>query len=193
MLCKGPVIVHYRTCAKTRYTASMKITFRPTTQVDTPILPDIEHSAGQRFLRIPSLAWLADGHTVTLSQHQHYVDNEMSWLALADNSPVGFLLAEPIASSLFIAEVSLHLGWQGKGIGRGLIRYVAEQAREKGYASLTLTTFRDVPWNAPFYAGLGFEMLTDEALSTPLRQKRKEEAAHGLAFESRCAMRLILR
>lgn len=104
-----------------------------------------------------------------------------------------FLVAETQGSSLFIAELSLHLEWQGKGIGRRLIEYVAEQAHAKGYTSLTLTTFRDVPWNAPWYARLGFEMLTDETLPAKLRQKREEEAAHGLAFESRCAMHLMLR
>lgn len=74
-----------------------------------------------------------------------------------------------------------------------MIGYVAEQAREKGFTSLTLTTFRNVPWNAPLYARLGFEMLADETLPATLRQQREVEAAHGLAFESRCAMRLMLR
>lgn len=103
------------------------------------------------------------------------------------------MVAETLGASLFIAELSLYLEWQGKGIGRRLMGYVAGQAREKGYTSLTLTTFRDVPWNAPLYARLGFEMLADETLPAMLRQKREEEAAHGLAFESRCAMRLMLR
>lgn len=117
----------------------------------------------------------------------------MSWLAIADEIPVGFLLAEALPSSLFIAEISLQKEWQGKGIGRRLICYVAEQARENGYTSLTLTTFRDVPWNGPLYARLGFERLADETLPALLHQKREEEAAHGLAYESRCAMRLMLR
>ena len=117
----------------------------------------------------------------------------MSWLAQVDERPVGFLVAETLDSSLFIAEFSLHLEWQGNGIGRRLLGYVSEQAREKGHTSLTLTTFRNVPWNAPFYARLGFEMLDDESLPATLRKKRAEEAAHGLAYESRCAMRLMLR
>ncbi|MKW16615.1 GNAT family N-acetyltransferase, partial [Salmonella enterica subsp. enterica] len=47
-----------------------------------------------------------------------------------------------------------------------------------------------VPWNAPFYRRLGFEMMT--TLTPELRQKREEETAHGLAYGSRCAMRLPL-
>ena len=103
---------------------------------------------------------------------------------------MGFILAEAQPSSLFIVELSVHLDWQGRGLGRRLINRVAEHARPLGLTSLTLTTFRDVPWNAPFYRRLGFEMLT--TLTPELRQKREEETAHGLAYGSRCAMRLPL-
>ena len=166
----------------------MNITLRSTTLAETAALPAIERSAGQRFLLIPELAWIADDQTISADQHRAFVAAGMSWLAQVDEHPVGFLVAETLGSSLFIAELSLHLEWQGKGIG-----YVAEQAREKGYTSLTLTTFRDVPWNAPLYARLGFEMLADEALPALLRQKREDEAAHGQTYELRCAMRLMLR
>ncbi|MDE9620538.1 GNAT family N-acetyltransferase [Citrobacter portucalensis] len=171
----------------------MNITLRATTLADTAALPAIERSAGQRFLLIPELAWIADDQIISAAQHRAFAAAGMSWLAQVDDHPVGFLVGETQGSSLFIAELSLHLEWQGKGIGRRLIGYVAEQACEKDYTSLTLTTFRDVPWNAPWYARLGFEMLADETLPAKLRQKREEEAAHGLAYESRCAMRLMLR
>ncbi|WP_423061455.1 GNAT family N-acetyltransferase [Citrobacter portucalensis] len=171
----------------------MNITLRATTLADTAALPAIERSAGQRFLLIPELTWIADDQIISAAQHRAFAAAGMSWLAQIDALPVGFLVGEKQGSSLFIAELSLHLEWQGKGIGRRLIEYVAGQAREKGYTSLTLTTFRDVPWNAPWYARLGFEMLADETLPAKLRQKREEEAAHGLAYESRCAMRLMLR
>lgn len=168
----------------------MKITFRPTTAHDVANLPAIERAAGQRFRAWPELAWLADGDVISVEQHRDYVEKGLSWLALAADRPVGFLLAEAHPLSLFIVELSVDLDWQGKGIGRQLIACAAEHARKKGLTSLTLTTFRDVPWNAPFYTRLGFERVT--ALTPELRQKREEEAAHGLAYETRCAMRLPL-
>ena len=170
----------------------MNITLRATTLADTAALPAIERSAGQRFLQIPELAWIADDQIISAAQHQAFAATGLSWLAQADEHPVGFLVAETLDSSLFIAELSLHQEWQGKGIDRRLICYVAEQACEKGYTSLTLTTFRNVPWNAPWYAQMGFEILPEAALTAALRQKRQEESAHGLAYESRCAMRLML-
>ena len=168
----------------------LNITVRPTRPGDVTALPAIERAAGERFRDYPELAWLAEGDVISAEQHLDYAERGLSWLALANELPVGFILAETHVSSLFIVELSVHLDWQGKGIGRRLIACVADQARKRGLASLTLTTFRDVPWNAPFYARLGFEMIT--TLTPELREKREEEMAHGLAYDARCAMRLPL-
>ncbi|EKS9203449.1 GNAT family N-acetyltransferase [Enterobacter cloacae] len=168
----------------------LNITVRPTRPGDVTALPAIERAAGERFRDYPELAWLAEGEVISAEQHLDYAERGLSWLALANDQPVGFILAELHVSSLFIVELSVHLDWQGKGIGRRLIACVADQARKRGLASLTLTTFRDVPWNAPFYARLGFEMIT--TLTPELREKREEETAHGLAYDARCAMRLPL-
>jgi GNAT superfamily N-acetyltransferase len=168
----------------------VNITVRPTRPGDVASLPAIERAAGERFREDPCLAWLADGEVISAEQHLEYAERGLSWLALANDQPVGFILAEAHPSSLFIVELSVDLDWQGKGIGRQLIACVAGHARTLGLASLTLTTFRDVPWNAPFYARLGFEKMT--TLTPELRQKREEETAHGFAYETRCAMRLPL-
>lgn len=170
--------------------AAMTIRIRPTTLSDVAALSAIERAAAGRFRDIPELAWLADGEVIPAEQHLDYAERGLSWLALANDQPVGFVLAEAHPSSLFIVELSVDLNWQGKGIGRQLIARVADCARKRGLTALTLTTFRDVPWNAPFYARLGFEMMT--RLTPELREKREEETAHGLAYDSRCAMRLPL-
>ncbi|MCX5575050.1 GNAT family N-acetyltransferase [Enterobacter sp. E-TC7] len=168
----------------------MNIYIRPTTSDDVAALPAIERAAGERFRDDPDLAWLADGEVISAEQHLDYAERGLSWLALANDRPVGFILTEAHPSSLFIVELSVDLAWQGKGIGRQLIARAADHARKLGLTSLTLTTFRNVPWNAPFYARMGFEMMT--TLTPELREKREEETAHGLAYESRCAMRLPL-
>ncbi|MEN4886967.1 GNAT family N-acetyltransferase [Enterobacter ludwigii] len=168
----------------------MNILFRPTTPKDVAALPAIERAAGERFRDVPELAWLADGDVICAEHHLDYAKRGLSWLALANDLPVGFILAEAHPSSLFIVELSVHREWQGRGIGRRLIACAADHARTLGLTSLTLTTFCEVPWNAPFYARLGFGTVT--MLTPELRQKREEEAAHGFAYDSRCAMRLPL-
>ncbi|MBH2904532.1 GNAT family N-acetyltransferase, partial [Serratia ureilytica] len=88
--------------------------------------------------------------------------------------------------------------WGGAGAGhrlggaRRLIGAVAEEAKRQGAARLTLTTFIDVPWNAPYYRRLGFRPLADARLTAALRRHLDEDLAHGFAAGSRCAMEFTL-
>lgn len=43
-----------------------------------------------------------------------------------------------------------------RGIGSSLVRAALREARAEGARSMTLCTYVDLAWNAPFYAGLGF-------------------------------------
>ncbi|WP_406831097.1 GNAT family N-acetyltransferase [Pedococcus sp. KACC 23699] len=49
-----------------------------------------------------------------------------------------------------------------RGVGSVLLEQACRYAAERGFAQVTLRTFRDVPWNAPFYAGHGFVVMADE-------------------------------
>ncbi len=84
-----------------------------------------------------------------------YLETEHSLLAEAAGQPIGFILTEPLDDALFIVEVAVHQDWQHQGIGRMLLKQVIEGAQQMGYPAVTLTTFREVPWNAPFYTRLG--------------------------------------
>jgi predicted N-acetyltransferase YhbS len=81
--------------------------------------------------------------------------------------------------------VSVHPDRAGQGIGRRLIDHVGAWAG----TPLTLTTFAEVPWNAPYYERLGFRRLRDEELTPAMRAIRAEEAAHGLDRWPRVVMR----
>jgi hypothetical protein len=65
---------------------------------------------------------------------------------------------------------------------------VIEWARERSLACLSLTTFRGVPFNGPFYASAGFRMWDDAP--PQIEAILAGEAARGL--NDRCAMRLDL-
>lgn len=75
---------------------------------------------------------------------------------------------------------------QGRGIGRALLAHAADWARTHGFTALSLTTFRNVPWNAPFYASFGFREWAPADAPASIRQALSYEAAKGL--EHRCAM-----
>ncbi|WP_434636725.1 GNAT family N-acetyltransferase [Klebsiella sp. I138] len=173
-------------------TITATATFRLATPNDIPFLPAIERSAAQAFRALPDLAWLADSPTISLSQHHGYVETGHSLVAIVNGQLAGFLLTEPLDDALFIAEISVLQVWQGKGLGRQMIAQTLDHARKMAFPAVTLTTFRNVSWNAPFYARLGFYILHEQTLPAGLAARRQLESAHGLAPETRCAMRLTL-
>jgi hypothetical protein len=69
------------------------------------------------------------------------------------------------------------------------MRAVCKSFALAGYAFVTLTTFRDVPWNMPFYAKLGFLEIHPEELSGALRSVVEDEARRGLDPARRVIMR----
>ncbi|MBF8671903.1 GNAT family N-acetyltransferase [Pseudomonas putida] len=162
---------------------------RPTLEHDIQWLPDVERSAAQAFAARPALAWLAQGDVMGCEAHRAFVDAGGSWVAEgADGRILGFACARLEDQALHLHEVSVRREAQGQGVGRKLLQQVADAARQAGARELTLTTFADVPWNAPFYARLGFEVLDEGLLDARLQQVLAGERAHGL--EGRCAMRL---
>lgn len=168
------------------------IVTRPTAARDIPHLPAIERAAAQAFRAIPELAWLADSAVISEADHARFQATARSWVAVQAEQPVAFAVADIIGDTLFVAELSVDTKWQGQGIGRRLMNVVIDVARSRGLSAVTLTTFREVPWNAPFYARLGFEIVAESELSPALQQQLDEEEAHGLPRERRCAMRLKL-
>ena len=48
-------------------------------------------------------------------------------------------------------------------------------AAEKGYSAMTLTTYRDVAWNAPFYARRGFAVIDDLPAGLAAIRAREQE------------------
>ncbi len=79
-----------------------------------------------------------------------------------------------------------------RGVGSALLRAVENWARNSDYTEITLTTFRDVPWNAPFYSRIGVEAIPEEELDEELLRRLSDESALGLERSRRVAMRKSL-
>jgi N-acetylglutamate synthase-like GNAT family acetyltransferase len=75
---------------------------------------------------------------------------------LERSQAIGLVMWRPLAGWLLIEELDIHPEWAGRRLGRALIARALQQAREQQLAGLVLTTFRLVPWNAPYYMRLGF-------------------------------------
>ncbi|NIH78858.1 GNAT family N-acetyltransferase [Amycolatopsis viridis] len=153
---------------------------RKPTAADLTRLPEIERSAGECFRGI-GMPEIADDVLPTPEDLARY---PYAWVA-GEPEPVAYLVAVPVDGSLHIEQVSVHASWARRGIGRVLI----EEAARAGFPALTLTTFAEVPWNAPYYERCGFVRLDPAALTPGLRRIRAAEAARGLDRWPRVAMR----
>ncbi len=91
--------------------------------------------------------------------------------------PVGFASVGVVDGVAHLWQLSVRPSQSRQGRGSDLVAAVCDWARSQGYGAVTLTTFRDVAWNGPFYARLGFGVLDD--LTPGLQVIRDHERAIG--------------
>ena len=165
---------------------------RLATRAELPALQDIERAAGAPFRGL-GMPEIADDEPPALDVLERYRRAGRCWVAVDESDlPAAYLLAEPVDGALHIEQVSVHPRAARRGVGRALLAHAADHAREEGLTALTLTTFTDVPWNAPYYARLGLRPLPEADLTPGLREIRGAEAAHGLNRWPRVCMRAPL-
>lgn len=153
------------------------------------MLPDIERSAAAAFVADPELAWLADQDPIAVTRHLELLDRGLCLvLANGQDRPQGFIVAERFDDALHIWELSVVRERQGRGLGRALLGNLEQAARAERAPNLTLTTFRDLPWNGPFYARCGFQEVSPDRAGGRLSGVLADDLRHGLPAARRCAM-----
>ncbi|MEU6766153.1 GNAT family N-acetyltransferase [Streptomyces sp. NPDC046853] len=162
---------------------------RPPTTTELPTLQDIERAAGEAFRPLGMTA-VADDEPPAIDLLERFRTAGRAWVAAdSDGTPVAYLISEPVDTAEHIEQITVHPRAARNRIGQALIEHTAERARAAGRDALTLTTFADVPWNAPYYARIGFRVLGEDELTPGLREIRVHEAALGLDRWPRVAMR----
>jgi len=155
---------------------------------DLPFLGAIEQSGAETFTVFGQP--LVDGSPPAPDdQWAKALHDGLLWVAddLA-SGPIGFLAAERTDDGLYIEEVDVLMPRQKQGHGRRLMHAAIDWAKAEGLPAVTLTTFRHIPFNGPFYASMGF---AEQYPPSPhLAATLANEAAGG--FTDRCAMRLAL-
>ncbi|MEW6733278.1 MAG: GNAT family N-acetyltransferase [Acidobacteriota bacterium] len=155
---------------------------------EVPLLPAIEQAACDLFLQYEATAALPLYLTPLEDFYEAQRDNRLWVATLYGASPVGFALVEMIDDMAHLEELDVNPQHGQRGIGTKLVKTVCEWARIKGIAAITLTTFREIPWNAPFYQKLGFRILEIEELTRGLMERIELEESHGLSRELRVVM-----
>jgi hypothetical protein len=70
-----------------------------------------------------------------------------------------------------------------------LIDHLQAEAAAESRPAVTLTAFRDVPWNAPYYARLGFVLIEPPDMGPELRALIERETSTIPRDAPRVAMR----
>ncbi len=119
-------------------------------------------------------------------------DATQVWVVDDGGEIVGFIAVDVVDGCAHVEEVSVHPDHEGRGHGTALLDAVAGWAAAEGLAGVTLTTYRDVPWNRPFYERRGYRVLADDERTPGLCELVAHEATLGLDPERRVVMRLDL-
>jgi GNAT superfamily N-acetyltransferase len=161
---------------------------RLATPADLGALPDIERAAAAMFRDSPH-PQMADAPLAC----EHSSADDVVWVALdAQQRPAGFAIVRRHSMAMHLHEIDVHPAHARQGLGARLIAQIARWAQAHGAPALTLSTCEDIAWNGPYYARLGFRVLTAEQLTPELQQLRRDEAAAGLPMQHRICMRLSL-
>ncbi len=155
---------------------------------DAELMPAIESAASALFMGDPELAGLDLDDPWEPPELRTMIRKGHCLVSHVGDRMAGFLVNEPFRTELHIWEMDVHPDFQGRGIGAGMLRACLVDARNTGFSAITLTTFRDLPWNAPFYARLGFEEVTALDAHPRLAGELALEADNGLPADRRCAM-----
>ncbi|MET7367501.1 GNAT family N-acetyltransferase [Streptomyces sp. NPDC005566] len=163
---------------------------RPARRPELPLLQDIERAAGEPF-RAVGMPAVADDDPPPLALLENYRRSGRCWVSADETTdlPVGYLIADRVDGAAHIEQISVDPAAARRGVGRALIDHLTDWAEAEGLTALTLTTFAEVPWNAPYYTRLGFRTLAEDELGDGLRGIRSQEAEHGLDRWPRVCMR----
>jgi len=154
---------------------------------ELPLLTQIELDAFVTFAE--ALCDTREPHALPQKVLRQSLEEGLLFVAVdPSDSPIAFLAGAQIDGSLYVTELDVSRLWQRKGVGTRLMLAAKETARASRLASVTLTTDRSVPFNAPFYQSLGFTLLDTETMPSFLQKKLDEETENGMDPERRVAM-----
>jgi GNAT superfamily N-acetyltransferase len=148
-----------------------------------PFTPPIRRARTEELEQLREIEFKADklfeavgiGPFVNDEAENHFV--QAALILVVNDPPQGFVCVELVDGIPHIWQLSVDPAHGRQGLGRALVEAACNWARSEGFDAITLTTYRDVPWNGPFYKSLGFVVL--DALTPELTAIRQHERAIG--------------
>ncbi|AUS79628.1 GNAT family N-acetyltransferase [Actinoalloteichus sp. AHMU CJ021] len=146
---------------------------------DLPVLGEVSRAADRLFEDV--------GLVLPPDDPEHALRSAGEVL-VAGEPPVGFAAMDELDGRTHLDQLAVHPAFGGRGIGGALLAEVLARAGRRGSPAVTLTTFRDVPWNAPWYRRRGFVELPRSDWGPELRARWEKERGAGIAVAPRIVM-----
>lgn len=132
---------------------------------------------------------LADDPLAGVEALRRLIEGGRVWVAQEQGGePAGFAVAGLLDGFLHLRELSVDPAHGRRGLGAALVGAVAAAAKRAGCAGVSLTTFRFVPFNGPFYERLGFRELALDLAPPALCAAFRHELPQGIDMKERVLM-----
>jgi len=142
------------------------VRLRPAGIAEIEALQRIDKAARARYGSLPGFEFVVQAPAIPAERF----DGGETILAEAESgAPLGFALLQPLDGLLYLANISVLPERRGHGIGPALLDHAARRAEALGTGAVTLTTFRLLAWNGPWFRRFGFTAMPDQRIGPGLR------------------------
>ncbi len=100
------------------------------------------------------------------------------FILVTGETPTGFAHVIQIDGEYHLEQMSVHPDHARQGLGTELAYAAADLVASRGGNSMSLMTFADIPWNAPFYENLGFHVVEPPERLRPVVEHERKLGLH---------------
>ena len=133
-------------------TNALPVVIRKASPADAETIATLTEVAYARY--IPRLGRKPE--PMTADYHQMVAEHPV-WLLCLGDQPAGLLVLKPEPEAMLIYSVAVSPEHQKQGLGRQLLAWAEQQARQAGYALIRLYTNERMEENIELYRRLGYE------------------------------------
>jgi len=116
------------------------------------------------------------------------IENDLLLTVYCAESLAGFALLLAREKACHLEQMSVDPAFARRSLGSALLEHAIKVAATKGFEQITLSTFKAIPWNEPFYRRFGSKPVDSDNITGHLLSCQNEEAKAGLDMTLRVLM-----